>query len=181
VLADEWQHQPRARTPGVDREDLCRDPVAVALPAGHPAALRHREAVPLAELAGAAWVTGHPGAGWDALTVRTCRELGGFDPDIRHRTNDSVISLALVAAGQALTLMPRLVGLEDRPGIAVRAIAEGAVDRTIFMATRTADAQRPSVQALRGAIRERAGALLEGPANRQASRRQSASRRSQPE
>ena len=97
-------------------------------------------------------------AGWDALTVRTCRELGGFDPDIRHRTNDSVISLALVAAGQALTLMPRLVGLEDRPGIAVRAIAEGAVDRTIFMATRTADAKRPSVVALRDAVRAAAAA-----------------------
>jgi DNA-binding transcriptional LysR family regulator len=106
-------------------------------------------------------VTGHPDAGWDALTVRTCRELGVFDPDIRHRTNDSVISLALVAAGQALTLMPRLVGLDDRPGVAVRAIAEGAVDRTIFMATRAADAQRPSVQALRGAIRDCASVLIE--------------------
>jgi DNA-binding transcriptional LysR family regulator len=159
VLADEWQHQPRARTPGVEREDLCRDPVAIALPVGHPAARRHRDAVPLAELANAAWVTGHPEAGWDAVTVRTCRELGGFDPDIRHRTNDSVISLALVAAGQALTLMPRMVGLDDRPGVAVRAIAEGEVDRMIFMATRAADAQRPSVQALRDAIRDRAVGL----------------------
>jgi len=159
VLADEWQHQPRARTPGVEREDLCRDPVAIALPTDHPAARRHRDAVPLAELADAAWVTGHPEAGWDAVTVRTCRELGGFDPDIRHRTNDSVISLALVAAGQALTLMPRMVGLDDRPGVAVRAIAEGDVDRTIFMATRAVDAQRPSVQALRGAIRDRARGL----------------------
>ena len=41
---------------------------------------------------------------------RTCRELGGFEPDIRHRTNDSVISLALVAAGQAVMLLPELVG-----------------------------------------------------------------------
>lgn len=160
VLADEWQHQPRARTAGVVREDLCRDPVAIALPAGHPAARRHRDAVPLAELADAAWVTGHPEAGWDAVTVRTCRELGGFDPDIRHRTNDSVISLALVAAGEALTLMPRMVGLGERPGVAVRAIAEGEVDRTIFMATRAADAQRPSVQALRDAIRDRARGLV---------------------
>jgi DNA-binding transcriptional LysR family regulator len=161
VLADEWQHQPRARTPGVEREDLCRDPVAVVLPADHPMALRHRETVPLAALSDAVWVTGHPDAGWDALTVRTCRELGGFDPDIRHRMNDSVISLALVAAGQAVMLMPRLVGIDDHPGIAVRAIAEGAVDRMIFMATRAADAQRPSVQALRDAIRDQAVGLPE--------------------
>jgi DNA-binding transcriptional LysR family regulator len=156
VLADEWRHQPRARPGGVEREDLCSDPVALVLPAGHPAARRHRTAVPLAELAGEAWVTGHPDAGWDEVTTRACRELGGFDPDVRHRTNDSVISLALVAEGQAVTLMPHLVGLDGNPGLAVRAIAEGELDRTIFMATRAADTQRPSVRALRAAVRERA-------------------------
>ena len=156
VLADEWQHQPRARPPGVQREDLLQDPVALILPAGHPLARRHRRAVPLAALAGAAWVTGHREAGWDEVTTRACRELGGFDPDIRHRTNDSTISLALIAAGQAVTLLPRLVGLEDRPGIAVRAIAEGTLDRTIFMATRAADDQRPAIRALRAAVREQA-------------------------
>ena len=83
------------------------DPVLLVLPADHPAARRHRRAVPLAELAGEAWTTGHREAsGWEEMIVRTCRELGGFDPDIRHRTNDSVTSLALVAAGQAVTLLP---------------------------------------------------------------------------
>jgi DNA-binding transcriptional LysR family regulator len=115
--------------------------------------------VPLAELAGAAWVTGHPEAGWDEVTRRACRELGGFDPDIRHRTNDAIISLALVAAGQAVTLLPRLVEPETRPGVAVRAIAEGEVDRVIYMATRAADAQRPSIVALREAIRGHAEGL----------------------
>src|SRR4051812_14035003 len=162
VLADEWQHQPRARLAGVEREDLVRDPVAVVLPARHPAARRDRDAVPLAELAGAVWVTGHPGTGWDEVTTRACRELGGFDPDVRHRTNDSVIGLALVAEGEAVALLPRLVGLDRRRGIAVRAIAEGDVHRTIFLATRAADARRPSVQALRGAIRERARGLAPG-------------------
>jgi DNA-binding transcriptional LysR family regulator len=159
VLADEWQHQPRPRPAGVDREDLCRDPVTLVLPADHPAARRHRHAVPLAALAGEAWVTGHRDAGWDEVTRRACRELGGFDPDIRHRTNDSIISLALVAEGQAVTFLPRLVGFEDHPGIAVRAIAEGDVHRTIFLATRAADDRRPSVQALRSAVRERARGL----------------------
>ncbi|MET0600503.1 MAG: LysR family transcriptional regulator [Baekduia sp.] len=180
VLADEWQHQPRARTPDVEREDLCSDPVAVVLPHDHPAALRHPDAIPLTALADAVWVTGHPDAGWDALTVRICRELGDFDPDIRHRMNDSVVSLALVAAGQAVMLMPRLVGIDDHPGIAVRAIAEGSVDRMIFMATRAADAQRPSVRALRDAIRDQASGLpeqwLADPASRQVPDRQSARR-----
>jgi DNA-binding transcriptional LysR family regulator len=159
VLADEWQHQPRARTAGVDRQDLHRDPVHLVLPADHPAALRHEHAVPLAELAGEAWTTGHPAAGWEEITERTCRELAGFDPDIRHRTNDSVTSLALVAHGLAVALLPELVAPEARPGVAVRAIAEGSVHRTVFAATRTADAERPSVRALLAAVRAAAAGL----------------------
>ena len=161
VLADEWQHQPLARRVGVAREDLWRDPVYVVLPEDHPAAKRHRQALPLAELAGDAWTTGHSGTAWHEMTERTCRELGGFDPDIRHQTNDSVTSLALVAGGQAVTLLPALVDLDPalHPGIAVRSIADGSVYRTIFAATRAADAKRPSVQALLAAIRAAAANL----------------------
>jgi DNA-binding transcriptional LysR family regulator len=160
VLADEWRHQPRARPDGVEREDIMLDPVSLVLPAAHPAARRRRTtAVPLAALADAPWVTGHPGTGWEEVTVRACRELGGFDPDVRHRANDSAIGLALVAAGQAVMLLPQLVGPEGRPGVAVRPIAEGTIDRTIFMATRTADAKRPAVVALRDAVRATAAAV----------------------
>jgi DNA-binding transcriptional LysR family regulator len=161
VLADEWQHQPLARPAGIAREDLWRDPVSVVLPERHPAARRHRHALPLAELAGDAWTTGHRGTAWQEMTERTCRELGGFDPDIRHRTNDSVTSLALVAGGQAVTLLPALVGLDPavHPGIAVRAIGGSSVYRTIFAATRAADAKRPSVRALLAAIRAAAASL----------------------
>jgi DNA-binding transcriptional LysR family regulator len=161
VLADEWQHQPLARPARVDREDLWRDPVHLVLPESHPAARRHRHAVPLAELAGEPWTTGHRDTGWEEMTRRTCRELGEFDPDVRHRTNDSVTSLALVRGGQAVTLLPALVdpaGGTD-PGVAVRAIAEGSVHRTIFAATRSADAKRPSVRALLVAVRAAAARL----------------------
>ena len=127
----------------------------------HPAARRHRTAVPLAELAGETWTTGHQGTAWEDITNRTCRGLGGFDPDIRHRTNDSVLSLALVADGQAVTLLPQLVRPDAPPGVVARAIAEGSVHRTIFAATRAADAERPSVQALLAAVGEAAGRAFE--------------------
>jgi DNA-binding transcriptional LysR family regulator len=159
VLADEWQHQAHARPPGVDRQDLRREPVLAVLPEDHPAARRHRGAVPLAELAGGTWATGHGGTPWEEATARTCRDRGGFDPDIRHRTNDSVTSLALVAAGQAVTLLPELVRPGDHPGVTARAIAEGPVERTIFLATRAADRRRPSVQALTAAVRAAAAGL----------------------
>ena len=159
VLADEWEHQAHSRPAGVTRHDLHREPVHLVLPEDHPAARRHRHEVPLAELAGEIWTAGHRDTPWEETIERTCRDLGGFDPDIRHRTNDSVTSLAVVAAGQAVTLLPQLVTDDARPGIAVRAIAEGSVHRTIFAATRAADAGRPSVQALLGAVRGAAAEL----------------------
>ena len=159
VLADEWEHQPHSRPAGVDRHDLHREPVHLVLSEDHPAARHHPREVPLAELAGEVWTTGHPGTPWEDMTERTCRELGGFDPDIRHRTNDSVTSLAVVAHGQAVTLLPELVAPEAHPGVVVRALAEGSVQRAIFAATRAADAKRPSVQALLGAVRTAAADL----------------------
>jgi DNA-binding transcriptional LysR family regulator len=68
------------------------------------------------------------------MVERTCRGLGGFEPDIRHRTADATVSLALVARGMAVTLLPGLILPERRPGIAVRRIAEGGLSR-IFAAT----------------------------------------------
>jgi DNA-binding transcriptional LysR family regulator len=162
VLGDEWQHQPWLLPAGVERTELLRDPVHLVLPAAHPAAARHLVAVPLAELADEAWTTGHAGMGWEEVTQRTCRELGGFEPDIRHRTNDASVSLAIVGRGLAVTMLPELVmpGLE--PGVAVRGIAEGGVGRTIHAATRVADAARPSTRALLAAMREAAAALPHG-------------------
>jgi DNA-binding transcriptional LysR family regulator len=159
VLADEWEHQPHPRPAGVDRHDLHRDPVGVVLPEGHPVALRHGRAVPLSELANEVWTTGHPGTPWEGMIQRTCRRLGAFDPAIRHRTNDAVVSLRLVAQGLAVTLLPDLVAPGAHPGVVVREIAEGPVHRSIFAATRTADAQRPSVRALLAAVRAEATGL----------------------
>jgi DNA-binding transcriptional LysR family regulator len=153
VLADEWQHQPLHLPAGVVRHDLLRDPVRLVLPVRHPAARRHREAVPLADLAGEAWATGDAGMGWDEMTRRTCRSLAGFEPDVRHRTNDATLSVALVARGLAVALVPAFALPRRVSGVAVRGIAEGPVERAILAATRSADAARPSILALLGALR----------------------------
>jgi DNA-binding transcriptional LysR family regulator len=145
VLGDEWQHQPRRLPVGLERHELLCDPVRVVLPAGHPA-------TSLAELAGEAWVTAQPGMAWEEMTQRTCRRLGGFEPDIRHRTNDATIALALVACGQAVTLLPELPLAGRELDVAVRPI--GPVSRAIFAVTRAADAARPSTQALLAAVRD---------------------------
>src|SRR4051794_34970023 len=91
--------------------------------------------------------------GWEEMTKRACRQLGGFDPDIRHRANDSNVGLALIARGLAVALLPALPMPRRHPGIVVRPIAEGAIDRAIFAATRAVDAARPSTRALLAAVK----------------------------
>ena len=159
ALCDEWQHQRRTLPSGLVRDDLFDDPVYLLLPARHPAARRHREAVPMAELAGEVWAAGYAGMGWAQMVERTCRSLGGFEPDIRHRSSDAMLSLALVRRGMAVTLLPELILPDQRPGIATRRMAEGELTRTIFAATRATDAQRPSTQAVLAAIRGAASVL----------------------
>jgi DNA-binding transcriptional LysR family regulator len=159
ALCDEWQHQPRTLPSGLVREDLFDDPVHLLLPARHPAARRHPEAVPMTELAEDVWAAGYAGMGWAQMVERTCRSLGGFEPDIRHRSSDAMLSLALVRRGMAVTLLPELILPDRRPGIATRRMAEGGLTRTIFTATRAADAGRPSTQAVLARIREAASVL----------------------
>jgi DNA-binding transcriptional LysR family regulator len=159
VLADEWHHQPRRLPTGVERHDLLRDFVRVALPSRHPILRRHEDEVPLSELADERWATGHPLMGWEDMTERTCRERGGFAPDIRHRANDANVTLNLVARGLAVALLPDLPLRERRPGVTVRPIAGGAIDRAIFAATRAADAARPSTRAVLAAVRDAVAAL----------------------
>jgi DNA-binding transcriptional LysR family regulator len=163
VLGDEWQHQPVRFPDGVARHDLYRDEVHVVLPADHPAARRHPDAVPIAELADEPWTTAHSGLAWEEMTQRTCRDLGGFNPDIQHRTNDATVSLALVERGLAVTLLPTLPLPEEHAGVALRTIAERPVFRQIFAATRAADAARPSTQALLGAVRDAVAQLAPAP------------------
>ncbi|HYZ27794.1 MAG TPA: LysR family transcriptional regulator [Thermoleophilaceae bacterium] len=162
VVGDEWQHQPRRLPPGVERHDLLRDTVRVVLPPRHPVGGRFDDEVPLAELADAHWATGHPEMGWEELTDRTCRLLGGFAPDIRHRANDANVTLALVARGLAVALLPDLPLQGRRAGVAIRSIRGGPIERAIFAATRATDAARPSTQALLAAIRDAVAALPAG-------------------
>jgi DNA-binding transcriptional LysR family regulator len=155
ALADEWAGTPHPRWPGLDREDLFTEAVQVALPDGHPAAATGD--VPLAALAQDAWATGYPGGGMAALVRRVCNEHGGFEPAIRHETNELTMLLALVANGHAVTLLPELA-LRDVPrGVVVRPVADAELTRTLFTAVRAGADRRPALAAVRAALRLRPG------------------------
>jgi DNA-binding transcriptional LysR family regulator len=156
AIGDEWQHLPWRLPTGVERHELLRESVRLVLPAGHPVAERYPEIVPLREVAREAWVTSHPGMAWEEMTLRTCRQRGRFDPDIRYRCNDANMALAFVASELAVTLLPDLTLIELGKGLAVREVVGGPLRREIYAFTRAADAARPSTQALLAGVRAQA-------------------------
>jgi DNA-binding transcriptional LysR family regulator len=155
VIADEWEYVPRIRLEGLLREELLREGVRLVLPARHPLA-RAGEPVRLAALAEAPWACGPPPSAHDKLVQRACRVLGGFSPDVRHRSTDLLVLLTLVRTGHAVTLMPDLVRAQDDSTLAVRDLAEGPLTRLVFTAVRAATAERPALAAVRAALREAA-------------------------
>jgi DNA-binding transcriptional LysR family regulator len=150
LVGDEYAGQPRPRPPGLRREPLLTEEVRLVLPAAHPLAARRR--VPLAALRDSPWAAAQPGTGHREMIVRACRVLGGFEPDLRHRSNDLLILLELVRSGGAVALLPDLVGAEADPSVAVRALAEGSVTRDLFLLSRAAGRARPALAAVRVAL-----------------------------
>ena len=148
VIAEEYEHAPRPRLPGLRRDYLEPDEMLLALP-------RRPDAdgpVALAGLAGSTWATARAGTAYADMFDRLCRSVGGFEPDVRYRVNDLQLLLALVAAGRAAAIVPALGQPE---GVTVRPIAEGRFSRALFVATRASDHARPSTAAVVAAIRGR--------------------------
>ncbi|MFI7068292.1 LysR family transcriptional regulator [Kribbella sp. NPDC050124] len=149
VVGDEYDGQPRAVHADLHRERLLRERIQVALPADHPAAGADR--VQLGRLADVPWAACHPGTGQHEMQVRVCRELGGFEPDVRYHSDDFLILLELVRTTGAAALLPDLVLGYGAPGVALCLPAEGVVGREVFLLTRST--RTPAVAAVADALR----------------------------
>jgi DNA-binding transcriptional LysR family regulator len=132
VIGDEWPHDPWKMPAGLTRAKLLDDPVFLVGETTAP------------------WAAGRPGMAWAEMIRRTCRSHFGFEPDIRHRTENATVALALVARGLAVTLLPELA-LRDVHNVPLRRL--DGVARTLYAVTRAADAARPSTRALLEAVR----------------------------
>jgi DNA-binding transcriptional LysR family regulator len=159
VVAEEYDYAPRQRDPSLAYRDVCRDPLVIVLPADHPLCAEDPERVPLAGLRDEPWAASRSGTAFSDALVRACRALGGFEPELRHRSNDLFVLEQLVAAGQAVSLLPSLGRPGRIPGVAVRQCAEAPLDRRIFLAARRGSTGRPALQAVSRALREQATAL----------------------
>ena len=159
VVGVEYDPQPVPRQTTIDRRDLLREDMLLALPPNHPA-LTESGPVHLADLRHAHWATGHRGTGLDALVRSRANLLGGYEPEVRHRSNAGYVLAAIVASGLAVSLLPVLF-TDTQPQIAARPVAEDRLQRTIFTAVRTSS-DTPAVHAVRDALRETALSIAAG-------------------
>lgn len=160
VVGIEYEPVPVARHRDVDRRDLLREDVLLVLHPDHPGVPK-RGSVRLAACEHDAWAAGHAGTGLDAVVRNVCNRLGGFEPAIRHRSDDGLVLSALVASGRAVTLLPALLA-PAMPQITARRLREERLQRTIFTAARTTTVEAPAVVAVRAALRHAAGGVAAG-------------------
>jgi DNA-binding transcriptional LysR family regulator len=156
VVAEEYPQALRARDPRLIRHELGADELWLALPAGHPAA-RPGGPVALADLADEPWATPWAGSHYASMVEGACRSAG-FEPLVRHRVTDLGTLLDLACAGLAVSLVPTLGVLSERRGLALRPVAGGGLERSLFAAARRGAAARPALDLLVEALRSRISA-----------------------
>ncbi|MFF4810769.1 LysR family transcriptional regulator [Micromonospora chersina] len=160
VIGDEYDGHPRPRPAGLRFAVLHEEPLKVVLPAAHPLAGTGAP-VPIAVLRSDVWTASDEGTGHHAMVVGTCRSLGGYEPDLRHRSSDADVQLELVRVGAAVALLPPLTLPADDPALAVRDVAEAAVRRRLVVVTRDAP-EAPALTAFLAAVTDQASRIQQG-------------------
>jgi DNA-binding transcriptional LysR family regulator len=102
---------------------LLDDPFDVVVPRGHR--LEGEQTIRFADLGGENWLLGDFGADSPSFRMidRRCRDAG-FDPHVAYRINDCQMAQALVAAGEGIALLPRIMLNARHPGVAIRPLAD---------------------------------------------------------
>jgi molybdate transport repressor ModE-like protein len=161
--------QEPAGHPGLKNIPVGEDPLRLVLPRSHPyAALPHGDRpVELRPLSGEKWI-----AGCERCTahLRHACETAGFAPDIRHGTDDYVVTQVLIARDLGIGLLPQLaLDAFQHPGITVRTVA-GLRPRTLYLIHhREADqipAVRSALRAIQHSVLQRHTAAERRPAGR---------------
>ena len=109
---------------------LLDDPFDVVVPRGHR--LEREQSIRFADLGGENWMLGDFGADSPSFRMidRRCRDAG-FDPKVAYRINDCQMAQALVAAGEGIALLPRLMLRPANPGVAIRPLASDPPARRV--------------------------------------------------
>jgi DNA-binding transcriptional LysR family regulator len=156
ALIHEYDFSAARPEPGLETEALCTEAMFLAWPAP-PGAVTGTEttvAVGAATEIGRwrdwPWITASPGTLCQQMTVRAC-QAAGFTPRARHRVDDFNTTLALVAAGQGVALVPQL-GLDAKPAPGVM-LTRLPLSRRTKVAYRSGADRHPAVAAFTTALR----------------------------
>lgn len=128
------------------RRLLGRDPLLVAMPAGHRLAggdtddsARAATALDATELAGESWVSG---CVWCQSNLSDFGASHGFSPTIRHTSEDQLVVQHLVAAGMGLALVSQMtLRTHQCPGVVTRTLVDEPL-RAVSLITHQHDARR---------------------------------------
>jgi DNA-binding transcriptional LysR family regulator len=162
-LVNDYDVVPSEPEPALDTVPLLDETVFLAVP---EAALTTSErsanettaADPLRAVADAAWILASPDTLCHTMTLHVCR-IAGYTPRARHHADDFATVLALVAAGQGVSLVPQLAATQPPDGVRLIPLA---TRRRTRIAYRRGSAAHPAVTACVSAIRE-ATAAFTGP------------------
>ncbi|GIE33689.1 hypothetical protein Ait01nite_067340 [Actinoplanes italicus] len=157
VISDEYDGHPRPRPPGMRFAPLLSEQLLIVLPAGHPLAASGAP-VAVSDLRDEVWVSSDETTGHHAMIVGTCRSFGGYEPDVRHHSNDADVQLALVQYAAAVALLPLLNLPPPNPALAYRRVAEADLGRRLFTVTRDAPPS-PALTAFLTVVTDRAAAI----------------------
>ncbi len=106
-----YDYVPAAPDPALYSEPLLEEIVYLATADPAPTSIAERtsagERTSIEDWRDAPWIAGSPGTLCHSLIIRAC-QASGFMPRIRHYADDFGTVLALIAAGQGVSLIPQL-------------------------------------------------------------------------
>ncbi|MFK3979923.1 LysR family transcriptional regulator [Micromonospora sp. NPDC050397] len=112
-LLHDYDVVPVPPDPALDTVPLLDETVFLAVPDTTPV---DRQTDPLPAVRDAPWIVASPGTLCHTVTLHLCRSAG-FKPRTRHQADDFTTVLALVAAGQGVSLVPQLAATRPPDGV----------------------------------------------------------------
>lgn len=150
ALTSAYDYVPAEPDPALDTEPLLTETVYLATADPGRTSVGDWQDAP--------WIAGSPDTLCHTMVVRTCQACG-FTPRIRHYADDFATVLALVAAGQGVSLVPQLGATAAPAEVTLTALTSR---RRTGIACRKGTRRHPVVAAFAAAIHRSAAASMPG-------------------
>jgi DNA-binding transcriptional LysR family regulator len=156
AVVQDFTHVTSQPPRGLRRRTLHEDPMVLAVPRSWGIG----GVDDIAELADRPWIA-EPDANPSARAfLRACRD-GGFEPEIRYRTDDFHVMEALVAKGLGAALVTVMSSSGSTDAVQLLPMPGEALVRHVYTATRHVEIARPKVRVVLDEMHRVAGTLAE--------------------